>query len=353
MKIILIIILILIIFYLDNNEYKPDKNIYYGSCTQSKHPMIKQIIEKYNFIYSTDYDKINVYIQDMCSKKEIPSNINKNAFVGKINNSYIIGSKKILWITLKQNLGLEKLKTIMPMTYILNNDIEILKKNYKENKLYILKNEQQRQEGLKITNDWLEIINAYKNGYVLVQEIITNPLLFREHKLNFRVYLLIICNNKQKQFYMHKGGMVGYSKKGWNDNTLDDFDVQISSAHTSHNVYDGGNPIILSELQMYYNNEDWTKIENGINYIMTELSKGISGNIKNKYNKEFQLYGVDIMFDNKLNPYLLECNAGAGMKTWNEDTDGKMRLKLYEDMFALLGLYTVHNNGYMLLYETN
>lgn len=261
-----IILIFLILFYLINNK-NIKTNIYYSSCHESNHPMIKQVIEKYNFKYTNNLDIIDFYLT--CNNDTIP--LLKDVYVSRIYNSYIIGSKKMLWITLKNNIGLHKLKNIMPMTYILNDDIELLKQEYKTNKLYILKNEHQRQEGLKITNNLTEIINGNKNGYILVQEIINNPLLFREHKLNFRVYLLIICNNNNKQFYMHKGGMVGYSKKSWNQNTLNDFDMQVSSAHTSHSIYDGGNPIILSELKHYYDINDWNKIENGLLFIMTVI----------------------------------------------------------------------------------
>jgi hypothetical protein len=50
----------------------------------------------------------------------------------------------------------------------------------------------QRQEGLKISKDKNEILNCYKDGYAVVQELLQDPYLINGRKINLRVYCLFI-----------------------------------------------------------------------------------------------------------------------------------------------------------------
>ena len=68
--------------------------------------------------------------------------------------------------------------------------------------------------------------------------------------------------------------------------------------------------------------------------------KSLSGNVM------FQLFGIDIIFDNKLNPYLLEFNKGPDMSPKNE-IDRQIKTKVQEDMFDLVNLIKNTNNEFI------
>lgn len=64
----------------------------------------------------------------------------------------------------------------MPESYILDNynEMELFRKKYNYNgkDIYILKKNVQRKEGLKLTKNYFEIINAYKDDYRVAQNIL-------------------------------------------------------------------------------------------------------------------------------------------------------------------------------------
>jgi hypothetical protein len=95
------------------------------------------------------YDKTEQEINNM----DLNKNIENKVFI--LHNADQIAAKNLLWINLIAKYGLEESLTLSPMTYILYeiNDIKRLKQEYKQNKLYILKKNIQRQEGLKICNE--------------------------------------------------------------------------------------------------------------------------------------------------------------------------------------------------------
>ena len=63
----------------------------------------------------------------------------------------------------------------------------------------------------------------------------------------------------------------------------------------------------------------------------------------------FQIFGIDIIFDNKLNPYLLEFNKGPDMNPKNE-LDRKIKTKVQEDMFDLVNLIKCQDNQFIQIY---
>jgi hypothetical protein len=120
-----------------------------------------------------------------------------------------LASKLFLWDAIREEYK-EKASLYMPATFLLENekDVKEFPKHFEENKkkrnnqLYILKNYEQRQQGLKLTRDLKEIMEGLKNGWYLVQDYIYNPFLINGHKINMRYYLLIICrNNKNRKLY--------------------------------------------------------------------------------------------------------------------------------------------------------
>ena len=77
-----------------------------------------------------------------------------------IDNADALSSKELIWENLVKKFGIKKASTIMPKSYDLfyKDDLERFKKEYDKNKIYIMKKNIQRQEGLKITKNKEEIL---------------------------------------------------------------------------------------------------------------------------------------------------------------------------------------------------
>ena len=90
---------------------------------------------------------------------------------------------------------------------------------------------------------------------------------------------------------------------------------------------------------------------------LTMLSvEGEICNLQNIYNnKTFQLFGLDIIFDKNMNPYLLEMNKGPDMIP-RSITDEKMKFKVEQDIFNILEFANYKNyaetNGFYKIYES-
>ena len=62
-----------------------------------------------------------------------------------------------------------------------------------------------------------------------------------------------------------------------------------------------------------------------------------------------QMFGIDIIFDNNMKPYILELNKGPDMVP-KDDKDKKIKYKVELDMLELFNLVTIndkkYNNGF-------
>jgi hypothetical protein len=262
--------------------------------------------------------------------------------VSYVSGNIVLGSKLYIWHNLVKTFGRDTASQIMPRSYIFPQDNDIFISEYMNNKYYMLKNEQQRQKGLKLSNNFNEIINSHKQKYKIVQEFIDKPFTYKTKKVNFRIYLLITCDNDKKESYVYDDGIISYSKKSYNDIN---FDTSVASFYTSKKMYDSGEPILLSELIIQRQNVDWNKIKQQFNDKITMLLKAAYPklcNIKlNNNNRTFQLFGIDFLVytdDNKqTDTRILEVNIGPGMDSYCS-RDNVMRTKLFNDVLQIVGI---------------
>lgn len=353
--IILLVLSICFIYNNNSNNTQPYKyKTWYKPITNRiKNRLYRDVLEDNGIsrILTYEEDKIwDIYVpaQSSTSKafKDIKLN-NKHQIINLVSNNGSIGSKKQIWKTLSNYYGRNKASTIMPPSYIFPQDLDIFKKNYDKNKMYMLKSEKQRQEGLKLSSNYNKIINSNKDGYIIVQEYIDNPLTYNGHKINFRIYLLIVCQGTDKSAYMYRDGIVSYAKTEVLDNKTS-FNNGVASFYTSKELYDDGFPITFSELKNKVSSINWQMLEDKFRDQLTKVfnaSKSVMGNYKLKYgNKTFQLFGVDFMVTNDYDTYIMEINVGPGMDPYSEKDD-KMRVNLYEDLLSTVGIINETNSN--------
>lgn len=370
----------------DTRKYK---SFYCDSHSPSVSGFIK-ILRKYKF-YQLDFDDDwNIYIPNGYNRIEIdlekltPHNENQIIF-GVQGCDYLVG-KTSLWNILEKNYGRVGASQLLPETFVLSNDdhVQLFKEQYKQNEIYILKSKRQRKEGLKLTRELKDILEA-KENYTLVQNYKRDLLLINKRKLNLRIYLLITIKNGIVEAHINKYATCIYSNKEYDDSTLD-FENNITSFNLDLKVYDE-NPMTMRQLRTYlldngYDNPDvlFERINNKVAMVIDAVkpSLGKKGNLNN--NLCVQVFGMDFVVDKDLNPFMLECNKGPDMqpkqeyKSVNQLIDdledfyeaesfvdkcypigykSGNGLKVQRDIFDLLGLIELEksNNGFYLVYS--
>ena len=379
-KLLFVIILALFIFVIyiipkifktKNKDYMEffQNNLNYYRCDEKKLGNITEnIFNDFNiFKDNKDWD---VYIP--CGYNNVENELLKIELNNKNNNSkYIFGingcdsivSKNKIWESLVKCYGRDKASNLMPESFVLNDrtDMEIFKRIFNDKHIYILKKNVQRKEGLKLSSNLDEILNAKKEQYRVVQRYMTNLYLINKRKINLRIYLLVILKNNNIYFYMSNLGKCIYTNKDYNDNNFD-FESNITSYHLDMSVYKT-HPRNFDELFDYinkkYNDEEKSKIlSNNIYILLKDICKCISNNIYQSDNIKnttcFQLFGIDVIFDKNMKPYLLEFNKGPDMMP-RDEKDQEMKTKVQLDMFEIAGLIEKENknNSFFLIYDKN
>ena len=344
-----------------------------------------EFLNKNNIKYTNDYKKADIIFP--CGYNDINSEINslpniynknkdtKNVFI--IDGADEITAKNNLWSNILNYHGFEKAKKISPNTYLFNNtDLNRLNKEHENNKIYIVKKNIQRQEGIMITDNLNKINNNKNEGYVVIQELLQNPYLVNRLKINLRVYVLVMCYLDTTNIYMYDDGFMYYTKKPFLYNSIDK-DVNITTGYVDRNVYIE-NPLTHTDFKKYLDLEDgenyYTNNKRKLNHIENKIrdkniliSEFVFNNImeliKNVFisykgnickttsqiykNKSYQIFGADVAINENLEAQIIEINKGPDLDS-KDERDGKIKLKLTNDIFEIIGLKQISkNNGFI------
>ena len=365
----------------DANNNLSYKKLYYNTdCAYQKTGCFYETLKNNNFkktnnileaslIMPCTYETTDKEIEEI-KWKNITDNIyGNNVRIFMFRNTDYLVSKIVLWLMIKKYYGKEKAKNFMPYTWNLNNkmDIEDFKKNFIKGKLYIVKNNSQRQEGLAIMDDLDKIINS-KNKYLLVQELLQNPYLINGRKINLRVYCLFIKDHKDTvRVCIYKDGFMYYTPDLFKKNTKE-FSKNITTGYVDRKIYDE-NPLTHVDFCNYLDsNRNLTEVENNIRnikniklseYVFSQIYSLLKGvfdiyldilSIDN-LGLGFQLYGADIAIDDDLNPSLMEINKGPDLSA-KDERDRNVKLKLSEDILKSIGLLTNQNNNFLTVIDS-
>ncbi len=355
-----------------SNENEDMSKLTYYRCDEKElGNIISDIFKRNNIVKSND--NWNIYTTCGYNDAEaellsinINNNLNKDKdkFIYAVNGMDLIVSKNEIWSSLVKCYGRKEASTLMPESFVLDdaNEVQLFRQyfNPSRNDIYILKKNLQRKEGLKLTRDFFEILDAEKEDYRVVQRYITNLYLINGRKVNLRIYILVMIKNGKIHFYMSNKGKCIYTNKKYNDDDLD-FESNITSYHLDMDVYKE-NPRDFNELRTYIdvtNNKegDGNKLFDKIHYLMKKVSVCLSNNLYQSENIKntitFQLFGADVIFDNKLHPFLLEFNKGPDMSS-RDTIDYTMKYRVQYDMFKTVGIIPDDgNNSFELLYKTD
>ena len=333
---ILLIVFLVVIYIL---FVKKNRNhITYYKCHKTRNNKILQTLLDTNNIIKNNNDwdlyipHTYTYLEDELKQLKITNN-NQKIF-GVKGCDYLV-AKDNLWFYFNKKLGRNNSTNYLPNTYVLKNskDMDLFINDYSKNKVYLLKKNLQRKMGIKITKNKGEILNAYNNDYVVVQEYIPNLYLIQNRKINLRMYLLIICKNNKKYWYISRLGKCLYTNKEYDKHNIYDPEMHLTSLNLSQQIYDTL-PLSLEELKLYIGASHYKVLFSRILEILKKCKVVFNDLIcQNSYtNTYFQLFGIDIVFTKDMIPYLLEINKGPEMKAINQK-DKYIKQQIYTDIF--------------------
>jgi len=367
--IIFVIVTILIIWYIIKS--KNGKNIETMIDLSGSNKSLKWTIDK-----DCKYDMVNVYTDILkeysinktssdnndwviyfpCSyndplsemKKIKPTSNNQRIFI--VSNTDEIASKSMLWQNLVKKYGRVEASKMSPVSYVLydKDDKELFKKEYDPNKIYIMKKNIQRQEGLMITKDKNEILNGFSNNYVVVQELLQDPYIIRGRKTNMRFYVLVVCQNNSLNAYVHQEGFMYYTRMPFEKNSQKDGN-NITTGYIERWIYHI-NPLTHNDFKQYLDthNQNSKIVYNRIYDLIRKVINACDKLCKDGPLKEyitFQLFGVDIALDDKLYPKIMEVNVGPNLAT-HDERDSDVKHKVVRDIFKVLQIVPNKDNGF-------
>ena len=261
-----------------------------------------------------------------------------------INGCDNIVSKNGLWNILEEYYGRTKARLLMPESYILNSrkNMNLFKKDYNPNTIYLLKKNIQRKLGIVLSQDLDFILDKQNTSFKVVQKYVDNLFLIKRRKINLRLYLLIICKKQNIKAYIHKLGKCIYTNKNVDDNSITPLDPEkhLTSLNLSKKAYDD-RPETLNDLRNYLGETRYFTLMNNININLISVIKAVSGKICNlqkiQNNLSFQLFGIDYLFNTDMYPYLLEMNKGPDMSS-KSNIDTKTKQTVLSDVFKVTNI---------------
>lgn len=265
-----------------------------------------------------------------------------------LRGSDILASKSVFAMTLANN----NKSYLIPPTWI----VESANRNlfeYDSSKIYILKQNVQRQEGFLITNDRATISAAFENSniptmaqqWVVVQELLQNPLVVRGRdgigrKINLRVYLFVMVDAKgATSMYMYGDGFIYYTADAWMPGSLER-GPNITTGYIDRQVY-VDNPLTIKDLYKHLENKNAGLLKRNLENAMRELA-GIykpifAANNASYPGTKFLIYGCDVAPDSDFNVTFMEVNKGPDL-SYKDERDRSLKLGMIKEMCNLVGI---------------
>ena len=237
-------------------------------------------------------------------------------------------SKNNLWNMVRECNNNNKVKYV-PNSFILENfyDLMEFKKTFNPEKIYILKKNTHRKQGIKLFKGSLpNIMNEYIDGnYKVIQEFLKEPYLINNRIVVLRLYLVIL-KNKEYSYYIHKYGKCLYTSKDFSLEGLEDERLITDNRSKLDKRFPKNiDDFILKE------NIKKTDLYKPIESIIGCFKKFISKTDESEQQQFtfFQIFGVDIILDKNKNPFLLEINKNPDINNiyYKEDQIEKKNLQ--------------------------
>ena len=325
------------------------------------------------------------HLYPMFTMQQLIRDIHQNQFYNHFPSTFTLGRKDFMYRHYKNfKNNFKSDYKYVPETFILPDDAELFMNKYKN--IFLLQRAKKkfivkpvglsRGRGVHILADKEEFkylckISKIKHGKnYLISRYISNPHTINNKKYDLRVYVLISSLFPLK-IYMYKEGLVRFATEDYTKKNYDNVFVHLTNYSINkanlgkYNKNDNNGENFqsfskwsFSEYKEYFikNNMEniyiniFKKIKDIIVKTIITSIDDISADIaNNKKNSLFELYGFDILIDNKFNAWLIEVNVGPSMQC-NSELDLEIKTNLFGDIINVLGLKFYEHHNKDLLY---
>lgn len=272
----------------------------------------------------------------------------KDVLVMGINNFDVFVAKDVLALLMTEKYG-DKATEFIPKSWILRNEKYVHdmynymyeKENSDSSSLFIMKKNIQRQQGLKLTSNPNDLLNVVKDGFVVGQEVLKNPLLVNGRKTNVRVYVLVIQDPSGFRVFLHENGFVYYSKSKYIDGSTED--EVITTGYIDREVYDNS-PLSTEQLTEHLLERFGRKKLDKLKTKRDRLFRKVMDTLLPYVGKDVgdatycMFLGADIEITDDLKHIrLIEMNKDPSMVVMSDD-DKIIKKKVMQDYYQKVGI---------------
>lgn len=275
--------------------------------------------------------------------------------------TFQIGRKDKLWRNfsrLQAKFGKEEFGFI-PKTFVLPGDMKIFKTAFDKEgvkKKWIVKPPASaRGTGIQVVHKWSQIPTE---GPVVVQRYISKPYLINDTKFDMRIYVLVTSFHPLR-IYLFQDGLVRFASVQYKTNsaTLEDrymhltnYSVNKTSSTYTHNEDAGqcqGSKWTIKALWGYLKAQGcdtaalWSRIAD---LVIKTVVSGESDivvrtrrNVRSRYTCH-ELFGFDVILDEKLHPWLLEVNISPSLHSASP-LDHSVKGPLISDLLNMVAFH--------------
>lgn len=259
-----------------------------------------------------------------------------------------IASKSSLAYTLRKGLPKAVQERIMPRTYILelDGDVKRLENEHDGTHVYVMKKNIQQQKGFVLTSNLGEILRN-RNDYVVVQRMLQDPFLVKGHKINMRVYMLIVVRPTSRvEFFYYNDGFMYYTIDPFRAKSTNSNEV-ITTGLSGRDMY-LDKPLTHKDFFKWLGKQSAIKLQNEIGKLIAFLQAAYEPSFveENRFvpGTKFLIYGVDVAPNTQLECSVMEVNKGPDL-TYKDARDRDLKLRMVYDALCIAGVIS-YPNGY-------
>lgn len=239
-----------------------------------------------------------------------------------------------------------------PESYLMPESKEELMKNWEKHNTWIIKpSASARGRGIHLMSSAEKCYE--KNG--VVQYYLENPFLITGRKFDLRLYVLVTSISPLK-IYIHENGLVRFATHPYESNgNIDDLKMHLTNF--SLNKTDS-NFIQCTDDEESVQNSKWSfqfflKYLKSQSYdtdkLLMKIKRATSATliagfskireyhrqyVKHRYTS-YEMYGIDIILDNDLNPYILEVNVSPALNGIKSKLDLRLKSRILHELFRM------------------
>jgi|LauGreDrversion4_1035100.scaffolds.fasta_scaffold00085_11 hypothetical protein len=265
-----------------------------------------------------------------------------------VRGSDTIASKAMLCATLR----LARLDgELLPTTFILDDpeDQTRFRTLYDPRKMYILKKNVQRQEGLEILppgsgDQVMGLFGSAQSEYVVCQELLQDPLVVGGRKVNLRIYMLAVVDESGCKIYMFNDGFIYYSAKDWATQSSD-VGVNVTTGYVDREVY-ARNPLTVQDMVRHLNAQSGVQGDHLFGSVQAAMQKlaSVYAPIFMDQNRlptlasktMWSIFGCDLAPSQHLHIKIMEVNKGPDLG-YKDARDRALKLSMVEQALDLVG----------------